>query len=230
MMLARYRFLILFVTLLVFFAILSIVQQWEDGGPELPRFLGASLMVIAVTWVVVTIDRTTTGKAVTFALGFTAALGWVIKADEPVFAFQIGRQVLAGVFFANAMLRILGHLFAARRVTLDLIAASLCVYLLLGLLWAVLYSLVDTTHARAFIVPDRDGPTAMRIDLGRSVEVIYFSFATMTTLGYGDIVPKVPVARMLAALEALVGQLYLAVLVARLVGMHIVDSERDRNV
>ena len=53
---------------------------------------------------------------------------------------------------------------------------------------------------------------------------IYYSFVTLSTLGYGDIVPKVSAARMLAAVEAITGQLYLAVLVARLVGLHISQS------
>jgi hypothetical protein len=63
----------------------------------------------------------------------------------------------------------------------------------------------------------------MRVGRGDTA-VLYFSFATLTTLGYGDIVPTSPISRMLASIEAITGQLYLAVLVARLVGMHIVDS------
>ena len=64
------------------------------------------------------------------------------------------------------------------------------------------------------------------MDAGRPGETtsLYFSFATLTTHGYGDIVPTSPISRMLASMEAITGQLYLAVLVARLVGMHIVYS------
>ncbi len=61
--------------------------------------------------------------------------------------------------------------------------------------------------------------------LGLQLEIpIYYSFVTMTTLGYGDIVPVNPAARMLSVLQALTGQLYLVVLVARLVGLHIAHS------
>jgi hypothetical protein len=66
-------------------------------------------------------------------------------------------------------------------------------------------------------------PEWMRAGRGETT-LLYFSFATLTTLGYGDIVPTSPISRMLASLEAIAGQLYLAVLVARLVGMHIVYS------
>ena len=60
-------------------------------------------------------------------------------------------------------------------------------------------------------------------------EMIYYSFITLTTLGYGDIVPVSPSARSLATLEALTGQLYLTVLVARLVGLHITHASRRRS-
>jgi len=65
----------------------------------------------------------------------------------------------------------------------------------------------------------------LRLWVGRGDStVLYFSFTTLTTLGYGDIVPTSPISRMLTSVEAIAGQLYLAVLVARLVGMHIVSS------
>ena len=60
------------------------------------------------------------------------------------------------------------------------------------------------------------------------MQMRYFSFITLTTLGFGDVVPRTPIARTFAILEAVVGQMYLAVLVARLVGQHIVDvNESD---
>ncbi len=67
----------------------------------------------------------------------------------------------------------------------------------------------------------------MRFGGKQSIYPVYFSFVTLTTLGYGDIVPTSATARMLAAAEAVTGQLYLAVLVARLVGLHISQSPRD---
>lgn len=61
--------------------------------------------------------------------------------------------------------------------------------------------------------------------MGAQLEIpIYYSFVTMTTLGYGDIVPTNPASRMLSVLQALTGQLYLVVLVARIVGLHITHS------
>ena len=67
----------------------------------------------------------------------------------------------------------------------------------------------------------------MRFGGGQSIFPIYYSFVTLTTLGYGDIVPTSAIARMFSAIEAVTGQLYLAVLVAQLVGLHISQSTRD---
>jgi hypothetical protein len=68
----------------------------------------------------------------------------------------------------------------------------------------------------------------MRFGGEQSLYPIYFSLVTMTTLGYGDITPDSDTSRMLASMEAVIGQIYLAVLVARLVGLQIAQSSADR--
>jgi Ion channel len=64
--------------------------------------------------------------------------------------------------------------------------------------------------------------------VSRVMQHRYLSFATLTTVGYGDVLPRSPAARTMAMLEAVVGQIYLAVLVARLVGLHIVHASKPR--
>jgi len=134
---------------------------------------------------------------------------------------------ISGILFLTfAVLLILRFIFASRRVSSDMICASLCVYLLLGILGAIAYSLfyyLDPTSF-AFSFAKNSGAEVMRFGGERTFIAIYYSFVTMSTLGYGDIVPTSSLARTCAALQAVVGQLYLAVLVARLVGLHIVHS------
>jgi hypothetical protein len=102
--------------------------------------------------------------------------------------------------------------------------------MLMGLTWASAYSGLAIAHPASFRFPTRlidpqDGdPTA----LPHFDEFLYFSFVTLTTLGYGDIIPVSSGARNLSALEAVGGQIYLAVLVARLVGLQVVHSARER--
>ena len=158
--------------------------------------------------------------------------------------FVLGTDALLGVshvfsicFLSYTISALLRHLFSCQRVTLNTICAALCVYLLIGLVWANAYSLTYVIDRSAFAnnvaddaksqaTPEADDAEAMRLDGVESIHPIYFSLVTLTTLGYGDIVPVAPAARMLAAVEAVVGQLYLAVLVARLVGLHISQSAK----
>jgi hypothetical protein len=94
----------------------------------------------------------------------------------------------------------------------------------MGLVWALAYSVVAVLNPDAFTwtVAGKPAPS-FRIGSG-DTGMLYFSFATLTTLGYGDVVPTSPTSRVLATTEAIAGQLYLAVLVARLVGLQISES------
>jgi voltage-gated potassium channel Kch len=98
---------------------------------------------------------------------------------------------------------------------------AVAVYLLLGLAWAHAYVIFNRNHPAAFAIQENTPPTV--------AAWTYFSFVTLTTVGYGDIVPKAPVARMLAVAEALTGQLYLAVLLARLVALQVGSTENSTN-
>lgn len=93
------------------------------------------------------------------------------------------------------------------------ILGAICLYLLLGLIWAVLYTLLQLGFPGSFQAMQQNKQWFMLFP-----DFVYFSFVTMTTLGFGDISPNLPVARFLVYLEAIVGQFYLAILVASLVG------------
>lgn len=88
------------------------------------------------------------------------------------------------------------------------VAGALCIYLLVGLFFALVYGLLDRYVSGGALA----GPAA------GSVQYVYFSFVTLTTLGYGDVTPTIDVARLVAILEALLGQLYLVTVVALIVG------------
>jgi hypothetical protein len=118
---------------------------------------------------------------------------------------------------------ILVQIFKEERITANHIQSAVAVYLLLGLMWGFLYQAIALKVPGAFLrtsLPMPDTVDALKKDL------IYYSFITLTTLGYGDIMPVHSSARMLATLEALMGQLFPAILIARLVSIHILHSER----
>ncbi len=103
----------------------------------------------------------------------------------------------------------------ANEITSHLVFASASAYLLLGILWSFVYGIIHAFQANAFSEVVVEPYT-----------LVYFSLVTLTTLGYGDITPITQEARSLAVLEAIVGQLYLAVIVARLVGIYIANETR----
>ena len=131
------------------------------------------------------------------------------------------------LFFVFTAVIILKDVLREERVSGDKIAGAISFYLLLGVAWGILYSLVFWANPASFSHIDPSGQM-LRGDMFS--RFIYFSFVTLTTLGYGDITPTTRVARSLASLEAVVGQLYLAILVARLVGLQISHSGREEGV
>ncbi len=120
-------------------------------------------------------------------------------------------------------LTILRAILVDVRVTLATILGAISVYLLLGLSWAYGFAALDLAVPGSFNIEPGPMSLAAGKTLAREMfpQLVYFSFSTLTTSGYGDIVPLTPPARTLAYLEAVTGQMYLTVLVARLVGMHI---------
>ena len=100
-------------------------------------------------------------------------------------------------------------------VSLDTIAGAACAYTLLAVVWGSVYMLLEFLHPGAFHIPD-----VWLVGGDPNAALSYFSFVTLTTVGYGDITPVWPGAGGLAVSEAIVGQLYLAITVARLVGLH----------
>jgi len=141
----------------------------------------------------------------------------------------VATHVLSILLLGYTVVVLLGFLFRVRRVTGNMISASLCAYLILGVLWANVFSLVAILQSDAFHFSfAEDAAGAMRFGTEQTVLPLYYSFVTMTTLGYGDIVPISSAARMLASIAAIVGQFYLAVLVARLVGLHIAQANQRK--
>ncbi len=146
-----------------------------------------------------------------------ATRAWTIFSSSPAVA-QASRW-LALISLLVLTVLTLVQVFRAGPITRHRIGGAVAAYLLLGLTWSTAYEIV---LAR---IPD-----ALRLPANENhlLGVVYFSFVTLTTVGYGDITPVAPIARSLATSEALVGQLFPAILIARLVSMEISGRERHR--
>src|SRR4029077_793744 len=112
--------------------------------------------------------------------------------------------------------------FAPGRVTLHRIIGAVLLYLNIGFTFVALYCFVALIAPHAFV-----GISPRTDNLGVAANFGYFSFVTLTSVGYGDIVPLHPYARSLANVEAIIGQLYPATLLARLVTLEIADRQRE---
>jgi hypothetical protein len=132
-----------------------------------------------------------------------------LLSSEPI---EIVKRVVFALFLAYVLAIILSHIFRERNVTEDLITGAVCAYFLIGMLWTFGFYFVELAREGSFNIAKTS-----RHDVG---SFLYYSFVTLTTLGYGDIVPLTSPARSLAVLEAVTGQLYLTVTIARLVGVH----------
>jgi hypothetical protein len=109
---------------------------------------------------------------------------------------------------------ILRFILASPRINSEVLCAGVAGYLLLGLAWAFAYIMLAAAAPGAFVFTT--GPAVGNVMKGFTA--IYYSFITLCTIGYGDIVPVHGIARMLAVMEGIIGTLYMAILVARLVG------------
>jgi hypothetical protein len=131
----------------------------------------------------------------------------------------------ACAFIFITVIALVRELFSVKRVTLDSISAAICAYLLLGVGWGFMFAVVELEHPGSFgaglLLATTHGSRQMMSTLHN---FIYYSFVCLTTTGYGDISPKSDVARVLSVLESITGQMYLAVLIARLVSLQVAQS------
>ena len=160
------------------------------------------------------------------ALGIPVLVGrWLPQYSTDIRMF-LAIDILTAAFLLYITIIILSQVLSARRVTLDTIAGAMCSYCLIGLAWAFVYRGMFVINPHAFVFAagsfhifennSRSEPQLMNF--------AYYSFATLTTTGFGDVTPAVGVSRAISVLEAVAGQFFLAILIARLVSLEIIHS------
>lgn len=162
-------------------------------------------------------------RRVVQATALVALLAGIVSLtlDFQESAVGISYAVSNLLFLTATTLVVLGDVLRGHRVTVDRILGAVCVYLLLGITFGFYFYLLHAvTGTPAITHPAPDTPFV--------AQYLYFSFTTLTTLGYGDLAPVGAFAQLGASVEAVTGQIYLTILVARLVGLHISQSEPRR--
>jgi hypothetical protein len=131
------------------------------------------------------------------------------------------------IFLGFVATTILRTILTQGRISTDSIFGAICAYLILGMAWGSLYAVVEVMQPGSFQATG-ELAAALQAAETRGPTLVYYSFVTLTTMGYGDITPVAPAARTLAWLEAMTGQFYIAVLVAALVGIRVSRGPTNR--
>ncbi len=205
------RFLLLLISMLLIFALRPFLEGFFQINILMDIFF--TLMLFSGVYAV------SANKGV-FLVGLFIALPAIVCSWVYYFLKTPALGILGNIFlfffFFYAAIVILNHLFTEKEVTGDVIIGAVCVYFLIGFMWGIFFTLLEHFQPGSFQF-DRER-------MEHTAWFVYYSFVTLTTLGYGDITPMSTPARSLSVLEAVTGQLYLAVLIARLVGIHISQS------
>lgn len=208
----RTNFFYLLGVLLTFLIAVPLNDNFVIGNPPIVRAILFSLILIVGV-------RSLKG-------GGRFQIAGMIFVVAGVILSIVSTQIQSVVFQYGSLLSLIGFMLIAivytfrqvafgTDITTNRLVGAICVYLLLGVIWALSYSALELA------VPGSFTGFEAWTDRGWDSEWLYFSFVTMTTLGYGDILPISATARALAYLQAVFGQFYVAILVAGLVSAYI---------
>lgn len=182
------------------------------------QFLYASMIVVGVI-----VGRDSPRhQAILVGAGTIYLVAGLVYALNPAAGWAVLITYLALIpYLAMLLLVLLRFVFVARAITRDVLYAATAVYLLLGALFVPIYGLLETLSPGAF----RDG--ALPEAPVQWQQLIYYSYVTLSTAGYGDVLPISMWARSLANLEMLVGVLYITIVMARLVGLYSTEKRSE---
>lgn len=186
-------------------------------GPEVRLY--NAFVVTSLVLALLVVSNTRLRLVACACVGLPFLVASIAHSSDAGESWYAAFLVLGTCFFSLVVGILLKNIFTGTRGTTNDLLAAASVYLCLAVIWAMLFGLVGMFEPNQAPIRIGDASTLEFDDL------IYFSIVTLTTLGYGDLAPITPVAKSLAAVEALVGQIYLTVLVARLVGMNIEQSQ-----
>jgi Ion channel len=202
------RFVLLLIAMLAELTLAPFIELLPRG------FLLVELVTAAVLLAALAVAGSHRIALLLFSAAFIVHLAATASADRVI---VLAADAFRLIFLCYVVALVIHRVLTDRAVSLDTVAGAACAYMLLGVVWGDLFMLLESWHPGSFHVP-----LAWTQGTGRTLRssLMYFSFATLTTVGYGSIHPNDPAAGSICAAEALIGQLYLAIMIARLVGLH----------
>ena len=212
----RYSFILS--SLLLLMVLTPIIHEFKFISIALSAFLSFTLL---------TSISALSRKRLLFRISLVLALpyfilNWLFSYYPSVTLIERCDLIAGIIFFSFMTITLLYKIFNEQDVSIEIIFAALSAYLLIGITWSFIYALIDSLQPGSFnnIPPELIDPR---------FRFAYFSFVTLTTLGYGDITPINSIAQSWAILEAIIGQIYLVVVISGLVGVFISKNLRKTN-
>jgi len=184
--------------------------QGSEGGRIAANLINLVIMITAVT----AMGRSRLAMATALLLALPAlglAVTGIVRGE---FLYLVVSWGFSAGVYVLALVSLLRYIFSVEEMTTDKLYGAASVYLLLGVLWAYMYGLLERIYPGSFAIGGAPVREASIPDL------LYFSFTTLTTTGFGDIVPVLRHAQMLVILEQVTGVLYVAILIARLAAIY----------
>jgi len=213
----RWNFLTLLLALVIFLVVTPFFNNAPWGGMALT---GAISIVLIISLFAIGHKRSTLRGGLILLIP-TLIFGWMIYF-VPSQIIHICAYSLGFLFLSYVIVHLSLLIFFSPTISRDTIYGALSIYLLLGLAFAEIYSLIVITTPDAFAVNFTPLIGQLHEEVSfLSENAIYFSFVTLTTLGYGDITPLYSPAKFLSILEAITGQLFIATAIARIMGIYL---------
>ena len=156
----------------------------------------------------------------------TMASTWLADPGQEIYLAYVDN--ITNIIYFTLICAFLGqYILTTRRVTLEVIFAAMCLYMILAILWAAIYTNLELYYKDAFTFNGQLAVDAGVVQESVFRQMIYFSFVTLSTLGYGDILPVHKVSQSWAGVEAMIGQFFIAIVIARLVSVYTVEEEES---
>jgi tetrahydromethanopterin S-methyltransferase subunit F len=221
------RFTVLLFAILLLICLAPIVE-----GHQLEQ----SLMTVALAGVLMSSLYALSLSRSFFAIGLflviPAFVGRIVLAFETTYAIEMISAAFSAAFLLYTVVSLVTRLFTVKQVSLDMIAASICAYLMMGVAWGFIFAMIEMTHHGSF-------SAGLLLNLNKSGAAVhmiaamhnfmYYSFVCLTTTGYGDIAPLSEGARVASVMESVIGQLYIAILISRLVSLEVAQSMMNKD-
>ncbi|MCZ6520584.1 MAG: ion channel [Bacteroidetes bacterium] len=206
----QYRFEILLITLIVFLVLPSTLDS-----PKLQSILRTILLLVGLN----VMQKMQRAFLIIALLAFSAAVSDWLSGDDSAGTSKLIAFIFMMVFFITITYELFSQIVKSKEIKLNIIIAAFNGYLLVGLIFSFLYTLIEAFHPGSIkgLSPGVQGLP----------DILYFSYITQLTIGYGDILPVAQLAKKITILQGLVGQFYLVVIMAILVGKFLIQKDRS---